>query len=304
VVTVEKVVYLDQPNCYTLTNGTVEVIVTTDIGPRVIRYGFVDADNILAEVPDLVTKTDLGDWKPWGGHRLWAAPETMPGSYAPDNSPLDYHIEGNYAIRLMQPTDASGLQKEITVTLTPQGTCVTLHHTITNRNCWRIAVAPWTVTIMNGGGLTVLPQEPYRSHDDYLLPARPLVLWYFTDLSDPRWTIGPRYICLKTDERMAAPQKIGIANKQGWCAYHRHQTLFVKRFGYQEGASYPDYGSNNETYTTGSYMEVESLGPMQQLEPGDAAEHIEHWYLFRDVDLGTTEASMDAALTPLVAQTE
>src|SRR5262245_4917634 len=93
-VKVEKVAYFNQPNCYKLSNGTVEIIVTTDIGPRIIRYGFPGEDNILAELPDLSVKTDLGEWKPYGGHRLWTAPEAMPRSYAPDSTPIEYKIEG------------------------------------------------------------------------------------------------------------------------------------------------------------------------------------------------------------------
>ena len=59
----EKIAYFNQPNCYKLSNGTVEVIVTTDIGPRIIRYGFQGEENLLAEVPDLKVTTELGDWK-------------------------------------------------------------------------------------------------------------------------------------------------------------------------------------------------------------------------------------------------
>ena len=87
-VKVERVTYLNQPNCIRLSNGTVEVVITTAIGPRVIRYAFIGGDNILGEVPDLTTKTALGDWKPWGGHRLWIGPEGMPLSYSPDNDPV------------------------------------------------------------------------------------------------------------------------------------------------------------------------------------------------------------------------
>src|SRR5262245_65579577 len=128
-VRIEKVPYLGQPNCYRLTNGTVEVIVTTDIGPRIIRYGFVGGDNMLAELPEPVTKTELGEWKPWGGHRFWAAPEAMPRTYSPDSSPIQFKIEGNNSIRLIQPIEPkSGIQKEITVTLAQSGTGVTIHH--------------------------------------------------------------------------------------------------------------------------------------------------------------------------------
>lgn len=300
----EKVSYLNQPNCYRLSNASVEAIVTTDVGPRIIRYGFLDQDNLLAEFPDLVTKTSFGDFKPWGGHRLWAAPEANPRTYFPDNVPVQYEIEAENRIRLMPATEPqTGIQKEMTLSLEETGTRLTIHHRITNRGQWPIDLAPWALTIMNGGGEAIFPQEPYISWDDYLLPARPLVLWHYTDLSDPRWTISGKYIRLRTDESLPAPQKAGMTNKQGWAAYLRRGTLFVKRFPYTEGASYPDYGCNNETYTAGPFIEVESLGPLQRLEPGEAAEHTERWYLFANVQAGESEAQLESAIAPLVAQT-
>ena len=303
-VKIEKVRYFNQPNCYRLSNGTVEVIVTTDIGPRVIRYSFLNADNIFGEVPETSVKTELGEWKPWGGHRLWTAPEAMPRSYSPDNTPIEYKIEGGNSIRLTQAVEPkTGIQKEMTVTLNPTGTGVSVHHRLINRNLWAIDVSPWAMTIMRSGGTAILPQEPYRSHDDYLLPARPVVFWHYTKLTDPRWTFGDKYIRLKVVEQMAESQKVGIANKQGWAAYHHGTTLFVKRFPYQEGANYPDYGSNNEVYTAGSFVEVETLGMIHHLEAGASAEHTERWYLFPNIQIGTTEATLDAAIKPLLAQT-
>ncbi len=300
----EKLTYLKLPNCYRLSNGMIEVIVTTDVGPRIIRYGFPDAENILGEFPDMRTETELGHWKPWGGHRLWVAPEAMPDSYVPDNDPVEFQIEGDYSIRLLPPVESeTGIQKEMTVTIDPEGAGITIHHKITNRGQSGIDASPWALTIMNGDGEAILPQEPYRSHAEYLLPARPLVMWHYTDLSDARWKIGRKYIRLRADASMTEPQKIGIANKQGWAAYHRQETLFVKRFSYQEGAVYPDYGSNNETFTAGSFIEVETLGPVERLEPGMSTEHVERWYLFRGVNVGQTETTLDAALNPLIAQT-
>jgi len=300
VVKIEKVAYLGLSNCYRLSNSTVEVIVTTDVGPRIIRYAFIGGDNILGEVPDGSTKTELGEWKARGGHRLWAGPEAMPRTYSPDNSPIEFKIEGN-SIRLTQPVEPkTGIEKEMTVTLDASGSGVRVHHRLTNRNLWAIDLAPWALTIMHGGGVTILPQEPYKSHDEYLLPARPLVFWYYTNLSDPRWTIGKKYIQLRTDEKIQEAQKIGIGNKQGWAAYLRDGELFVKRFPYHEGATYADYGCNNETYTSGSFMEIESLGPMTHLEPGQSAEHDEHWNLFKSVSAGTDEGSLERAIAPLI----
>jgi hypothetical protein len=280
----EKVSYLNQPNCYRISGGAFELIVTTDIGPRILRYGFTGEENILGEVPREVIKTDFGDFKPWGGHRLWAAPEANPRSYVPENDPIEYEILDEHRIRLQRAADKeTRIEKEMTVSLGDDGS-VAIRHRLTNRGVWEIELAAWALTIMNGGGCVILPQEPFKSWDEELLPARPLVLWHYTDLSDPRWTINGNYIRLRSDETLRSPQKIGVCNKQGWAAYRRGPILFIKTFAYEEGATYPDYGSNNETYTAGSFIELESLGPLRRLAPGDSALHTERWHLFKNTD--------------------
>jgi len=281
----EKLTYVGLANCYKLSNDVIELIVTTDIGPRILRYGFLGEENILGEIPRAVITTELGDWKPWGGHRLWLAPEDNPRSYAPDDLPVKFEIINENKIRLVQPADvATGIEKEMTVALDERGSGVTISHYLRNRTRASIEVSAWAITIMNSGGEAILPQEPYLSWDEYLLPARPLVLWHYTDLSDPRWTFSNQFIRLRTDSRMEAPQKMGIGNKQGWAAYHRGTTLFVKNFDYEQGASYPDYGCNTEVYTAGSVMELESLSPLRNIAPEEFVQHLEHWNLFGGVD--------------------
>jgi len=302
-VKIEKVACLGLPNCQRLSNGTVEVVVTTDVGPRIIRYALVGGENILGEVPEAVTKTALGDWRAWGGHRLWHAPEGNPRSYAPDNAPVRFDVVADGTVRLTQPVEAgTGIQKTITVALDPAGSRVTVTHAVANGNLWTVELAPWALTIMHGGGTAIVPQEPYGAHAQNLLPVRPLVLWAYTDLSDPRFAIGPRYIRLRSDEGRAEPQKIGVGNRQGWAAYNLGRTVFVKRFAHRAQQAYPDYGSNVEVYTAGSFIELETLGPLARLGPGEVAEHVEEWQLFGNVDLGATEDSLHAALTALVAR--
>lgn len=296
-----KISYLGLPNCYKLANDKVEAIVTSDVGPRIVRYNFRGAENMLGEVPEATLTTELGDFKPWGGHRLWVAPEAKPRSYAPDNSPLAVAFEGEREVRLTAPLEAAtGIEKEMRITLDAgEGSGLRVTHRITNRNLWPIDAALWGLTIMRGGGTAIFPQEPYISWDDYLLPARPLVLWHYTDLTDARWTIGKKFIRLSTDAGASHPQKIGMLNKQGWAAYAHGSTLFLKRFDYEEGASYPDYGCNCETYTAGDFIEVESLSPLRRLEPGASAEHVERWSLFAGVEPGANEATLEAALNSL-----
>ena len=324
----DKLACFDQPDCDRLSNGTVEVVMPSAFGPRVARYAFVGQENVLGEAPGVGAVTDLGEWKPRGGHRLWHAPEGMPRSYSPDSARVERSVSGA-TIRLRQAVEPKvGIQKEIAVTLDPAGTHVTVRHVLTNRNLWPVELAAWAMSIMNGGrgnpgtspslplrgegqgggsmnegGTVIFPQEPYGDHAHNLLPARPLVLWSYTDLGDPRFSIGAKYIRVRVMPDRTEPQKIGIGNKQGWAAYHRGRTLFVKRVPWDDAARYADLGSNCETYVSGSFVELESLGPLQRLEPGASTEYVEHWYLFPDVEIGATEATLDAALQPLIPKT-
>ncbi|MHB1000940.1 MAG: hypothetical protein ACYC27_16990 [Armatimonadota bacterium] len=305
-VKIDTVSFFNQPNCYMLSNGKVEVIVTTDIGPRIIGYRYKGGQNILAELgPDTSVKTEYGVWHPWGGHRLWHAPESAPRSYMPDDSPVSIEIIGDNSIRLVQSVEqGTGIEKEMLLKLDADGTRVTILHKLTNRGLWPVKLAPWALTIVKGGGETIIPNEPYISHDDEFLPARPLVLWYFTDMSDPRWTFGKNFLRLRTDEDLDEPQKVGAANKQGWAGYLNDGTLFVKRFPYVPDATYADYGCNCETYTAGSFMEVESLGPLTVLETDQSTIHIEQWFLFDGVQIGDgSESELQSAIMPLVEST-
>jgi hypothetical protein len=303
----EKVTALGLPNGYRLSNGTVEAIVTTDVGPRIIHYGFCGGENILGEAPDVEVKTDYGVWKARGGHRLWHAPEEMPRTYVPDNDPVECEALGDRSVRLTQPVEVqTGVQKEMRVSLDASGTRLMIEHRLTNRNMQHVTFAPWGLTIMDGeeGGCVILPQEPYRSHDECLQPARTMTLWAYTDLSDPRWTLGKNCIRLRVDPAAAEPQKLGLMNRQGWAAYARKNELFVTRFPFCEGAKYPDGMANCETYTAGAFVEIETLGALQCIMPGQSARHVEEWHLFADVEIGGTDDAVEAALGPLVADTE
>ena len=46
--TIERVEYAGWPNCYRIANGDIELVVTSDVGPRVMRCGFKDGQNLFA----------------------------------------------------------------------------------------------------------------------------------------------------------------------------------------------------------------------------------------------------------------
>lgn len=276
----ERIDYLGFEGCLRLSNGDVE-LVAAPFGPRILHYGFVGGPNLFGLFPDVEFKTDLGLWRAVGGHRLWTAPESNPHSYAPD-APVEIHVEGALNVRLTAGPDAAGIEKSMTIGLMPKGSEVEVRHRLVNRNAAPIEVAPWALTIVEGG-TCLLPLEPYRSHGDALLPSQPLVLWPFTDLTDPRLAFDGRMVRVSCDPLSDEPQKLGLANRREWASYLKESTLFVKRYPYLSGENYPDFGVNTEVFVKGTFMELETLGPVRRLAPNEATEHTERWRLVPNV---------------------
>jgi hypothetical protein len=296
----EKVEYKGWKNNLKLSNGTVEVIATLDVGPRIIRYAFVGGENVLKEYSDQLGKSGEKDWQIRGGHRLWHAPEHPQRTYFPDNSPIESKDLGGGTIRLIAPPETPfSARKEIDLKLDPTGTKVTLTHRITNIGSWPIELAPWALTVMAPGGSVVIPLPKKVPHGESLLPAQSLVLWSYTDLKDPRFMLGTRFITMRQDASGHAT-KIGLWHSDGWVGYLRSGLLFVKRFERQANAHYPDFGCNFETFTNEDMLEVESLGPITKLEPGASVEHRETWELHKDVPAVTDEASIEKAVLPRI----
>jgi len=298
---VEKVNYKGWPNCCRLSNRKAELIVTTDVGPRIIRFGFIGKDNEFKEYEDMMGKTGGDEWRIYGGHRLWHAPEAKPRTYYPDNVPVAVKEHPRY-VRFTQPVEATtGLQKELDVSLCPDRVHVKIVHRLRNAaGLWPIHLASWALSVMAPGGKAIIPLPPRGSHEANLLPTNTLTLWAYTDLSDPRWTLGRKYILLRQDPRAKTPQKLGVMVPDGWAAYARRGHLFVKKFQYVQGAPYPDMGCSVETFTNCDMLEVETVGPMVCLPPGAAVEHVEHWFLFDGVPMPKNDADVDKYVLPKV----
>jgi hypothetical protein len=156
---------------------------------------------------------------------------------------------------------------------------------------------------MEVGGKVIIPQPPYKSHDEELLPLRSLAIWGYTNMHDPRYVWGSKYIVLSQDPSAKEPTKIGAGVREGWVAYWRNGHLFVKRFEFQNGASYPDFGCSVESFTNAEMIELETLGPMNLLQPGSIVEYVEEWYLFKGVGTVSDEDSIDKFVLPLVKET-
>lgn len=299
---IEKVPYRGWQNCYRMSNNLVDLIVTADVGPRVIRFGFIDQANEFKEFENEVGKTGGDEWRSYGGHRLWHAPEAMPRSYAPDNSPVELRVS-DAGIHAIQPIETqTGIQKEIEITLEEGGAHVSVLHRLRNLGTWSVELAVWCLSVMDMEGTAIVPLPPRGPHPDNLLPTSTLAVWAYTDLTDPRLAWGKRYILLRQDPKNSTPQKIGASVPDGWVAYARAGHLFVKTFEYVAEAIYPDMGCSFESWTNHEMLELETLSPLVYLAPGDEVEYVEDWYLFDGVKTPASDAEVIKTVLPVIKQ--
>jgi hypothetical protein len=84
--------------------------------------------------------------------------------------------------------------------------------------------------------------------------------------------------------------KVGFPNPRGWLAYWLDGTLFVKRAAFDPCASYYDLGSSSECYCNGNFLELETLGPITRLAPGEELSHVETWELCEQEERPTAES--------------
>jgi hypothetical protein len=294
----EKTAYAGWPNCLRLSNKDIECVVTTDVGPRIIRLGFKGSQNLFAELEGR-GETKGPVWKSYGGHRLWHAPEHPVRTYYPDNDPVPYEWKDGTLLLRPSIETTTGIAKEIEIFLDPERNRIRVTHRLRNDGLWPVTLSVWCLSVMAKGGFAVIPQEDYRGHGpDALLPVRSMALWSYSDMGDPRWTWGSDYILLRQDPAARTPLKAGWLNRKGWAAYALGGEVFLKRFAFDPGAVYPDFNTNTQFFTNAEILEVETLSPLIRLEPDRSIDHVEEWSLHR-VKLEPDQASLRKVLPGL-----
>ncbi len=279
-VKVNKISYGGWNSCVQIKNNIVDLIVTTEVGPRIIRYGFIGQENEMCEYESTLGTRGGDEWNIYGGHRLWHSPEEKQRTYEPDNFPVAWEQIPNGIKTKQDMEPGTRIKKEMEITLSPVNSGVKILHRLTNAGIWPVELSVWSITAMATGGKEVIPQT---RRDTGLLPNRIIALWPYAKLNDRRIIFGDRYIIVQQDSDIRRPLKLGISNENGWAVYFNHNHLFVKYYSHDNNGRYPDFGVSYETYSNDIMLEMETLSPLQSLESNSFAEHEEKWELFDNV---------------------
>ena len=278
--------YKNYGKVVSISNGVIEAYVTVDIGPRIIRFGYVGSQNFMHDGRDEFTA--LGDevfqnyfgkgkeWENLGGHRIWTSPESYPETYYPDLDPVAYTVSSNGAIFTPPAETENGMQKILEVKMDPDDTNMQVVMTVKNICDKDLDFAIWGLSVCAKHGNLIIPMN---DNDTGLLANRNMSIWPYTDLSNDRIYFGKRYVTVRQDVNMG-PMKLGFDLNRGTAYYVLNDEVFCKHHDTNHPCGrYPDNNCSFETYTNQVFIEVESLSEQKVVKPNDKIELTESWSL-------------------------
>lgn len=301
--------YLNYGRVLSMNNGVIEVYVTVDVGPRIIRFGFTGGQNIMCDnraagdpKDDAEFERFFGKGKKWeilGGHRIWCSPESYPETYYPDLDPVKYEITADGAIFTPAPERENGVQKQLCIRMDPDDANMQVTMRVTNISGTAKEFAVWGLTVSATGGTLIVPMN---DNDTGLLANRNISVWPYTNLADSRLHFGERYVTLKQDTGVERSLKLGFDLNQAEAYYCLGDDIFRKTYEtYHPHEKYPDNNCSFEAYTCATFLENESLSPLKKVQPNETVSLTEHWSLHKkpcEVDF-TSDESIDEMLNKL-----
>jgi hypothetical protein len=301
---VKTIAYAGWNNCVCLDNDKIKIIITTDVGPRIIYCGPSDKElNVFHQRQGQQGQVNAKEWMIYGGHRLWHSPQDAFRPNQVDNAPVFYKTNANSVEMEANPETETKVQKQLFITIADEEPWVMVRHRIFNRGLWPIQIATWGMSCMHDDGLTILPIPQEQTPDYY--PNFSVTYWPWTKPNDSRFVIGEKFMTLRQEPENKQWFKIAYRNTENWGAYLYKGYLFVKIYPLDKNAAYPDFNSSFAVYTDNDMVELETMGPLNTVVPGGFTEHIEEWYLYGDVAIPADEKEIEqniAAKVRLILQ--
>lgn len=248
--------------------------IALDFGIRIVYAACEGMENLFYEQPD-----DLSDgyctpegWRLYGGHRMWPAPESELCS-APDNAPIRWIPEKNGVLLLQEPDTVIGLEKSLRLRFAEDGG-ILLEHSLKNVSDRQIVCASWGISSVAPGGIARVDFSP--DGQPALQPQRTVALWQDTALDDPRFHFSKDSLTatfLPLDNFC----KIGLYSRRGRVVYENNRQRLIMTFAAPPIDCLADGGCNFELFLCRHFMELETLGTLSSLAPGETASHWETW---------------------------
>lgn len=274
---------LGNKNCIELSNETTRVVLEPNVGGRVLVYA-LKGNNVLY-INAKLEGTPYVPGKPYGNPgagRFFYGPEKT----GPRSSQL---FLGKWEGKITGPREAMMTSEIDTVTgvrlvrsfqLDETGSHLSCTQVIQNASKKVIRHYHWSRTFAKGGGISLTPLNPHSKYPKGYLVYGPGNVLDFEPDDEPN--VRTREGILEIIGAPGRP-KFVMDCVEGWLAYiTRDDQLFIKKFNIYPDRNYGDMAAPTVSvyYNRETMCEVEPIGPLEILEPGEAAPFTEHWYLY------------------------
>jgi len=269
---IEQKEYLGWKSAYSLRLGDAELIVVTEIGPRVMGLSVAGGPNLLYVDPTTAGQGQ-GDteWHTYGGARIWVAPESH-DSYSPDNAPCEVDVADGVFTALAPVSERTHLQKRLTISA--QDHRFVLDMGVTNHADALYSGTVWAISCVVPRGAVAFPWGRGGVWDQKKICYWNRWLSSTSDVTSSQYRPGPDlFRVVPTGEQ----GKVGTGSPEGWIAYCRDEATFIKQHAVIPAAVYPDDNCSQQLYTCPDFIEMETLAPMGVIYPGEEIVHREVW---------------------------
>jgi hypothetical protein len=268
-VEVARTNYHGWTGCWVLRSRSAEAVVAPEIGRVMSFRRLPDGENPFWENPELVGKSMIRN--PWGasmgsfgGDKTWPAPQSAWNWPPPDMfdaSGLHSERRGD-GVRVTSPVSPTyGIRTVRQINLDsdrPRMTIVTTYEKTTGTG---VEVGVWVITQVRSPEGAFLPIPAASRFPEGFAPNWPL--------PEP-WAVRKATL-IEMRRDPANPHKIG--NDGGAVAWVGRDTVLTIALRAGDGGPRADGGCNAEIYTNPDptpYVELETLGPLRRIGPGDA----------------------------------
>lgn len=277
---VSRVKLFNYPDCVELKNDSTRVVLGHHVGGRLLVYER-GGKNVLYLSDGEADWTEGGNSKPTSAGRFDLGPELIQArGDAIWNGPWTAEMTGDRQAKMTSGVDPkSGMQVTREFRLAADSSRLTITQTAFNRSDTVVKQGYWSRTFAVHGGVAVIPCDSSRSRFPklyYTAPSRPVA-----DMNPQEEAVRRINDFLVVDGPTTRP-KMGFDSVKGWVAYQtRQDQLFVKRFPVFPLGDYGEATSINFSlwYPGSGGCEIEPIGPLQTMRPGESASFTVDWWL-------------------------
>jgi hypothetical protein len=269
------------PGCIELSNNNTRVVLEPNLGGRVLIYE-LNGKNVLYVNPEHNGRIyKSGDnFMPSAG-RCDIGPEFT----FPDHPLLFF---GKWEGKIIGPMEAEMISQKDPVTgiqlfrrfkLSANDSYLEFTQIIKNVSNRITSCSHWSRTFVKGGGISLTPlAQNGRYPKGYLIYGPGNVMDYMP-IQEPN--IRVRDGILEITGTPSRP-KFVMDGDAGWLAYITTENqLFIKKYKVYPERVYGEMAASTTSvyYFMDQFCEVEPLGPMETLKPGEEASFTERWFL-------------------------